>query len=76
MGRRACSTNGEKRNASRILSRKPKGNRPLRRPRRRWVDNIKMDRKRDRMRWYGLNLAQYWAQWRARVNTVTKLRVP
>jgi hypothetical protein len=34
---------GEKRNASRILVGKPEGKRPLGRPRRRWVDNIKMD---------------------------------
>jgi hypothetical protein len=34
---------GEKRNAYRILVGKPEGNRPLGRPRRRWVDNIKMD---------------------------------
>jgi hypothetical protein len=40
---RACSTNGETRNAYRILVRKPEGKRPLGRPRRRWVDNIKMD---------------------------------
>jgi hypothetical protein len=40
---RACSTNGEKRNAYRILVGMPGGKRPLRRPRRRWVDNIKMD---------------------------------
>jgi hypothetical protein len=33
----------EKRNAYRILVGKPEGNKPLRRPRRRWVDNIKMD---------------------------------
>jgi hypothetical protein len=33
---------GEKRNANRILVGKPKGKRPLRRPRRRWVDNIEM----------------------------------
>jgi hypothetical protein len=38
---RACSTGGKKRNAYRIG--KPEGNRPLRRPRCRWVDNIKMD---------------------------------
>jgi hypothetical protein len=34
---------GEKRNAYRILVGKPEGKRPLARPRRRWVDNIKMD---------------------------------
>jgi hypothetical protein len=32
-----------KRNAYRILSGKPEGKRPLGRPRRRWVVNIKMD---------------------------------
>jgi hypothetical protein len=34
---------GKKRNAYRILVGNPKGMRPLGRPRRRWVDNIKMD---------------------------------
>jgi hypothetical protein len=34
---------GAKRNAYRILVGKPEGKRPLGRPRRRWVDNIKMD---------------------------------
>jgi hypothetical protein len=38
---RACSTNEEKRKAYRILVRKPEGKRPLVRPRRMWVDNIK-----------------------------------
>jgi hypothetical protein len=37
----ACSTNGEKRNAYRILVGKPEGNIPFGRPRRRRVDNIK-----------------------------------
>jgi hypothetical protein len=34
---------GEKRNAYRILVGRPEGKRPLRRPRRKWVDNIRMD---------------------------------
>jgi hypothetical protein len=38
----ASSTNGEKRNAYRILVRKP-GQKPLGRPRRRWVVSVKMD---------------------------------
>jgi hypothetical protein len=40
---RPSSTNREKRNAYRILVGKPDGKRPLGRPRRRWVDNIKMN---------------------------------
>jgi hypothetical protein len=40
---KACSTNGEKRNASRILVGKPEGKRPIGRPRRTWADNIKKD---------------------------------
>jgi hypothetical protein len=38
---RACNTNGEKMNAYRILVGKPEGERPLGRPRLRWVANIK-----------------------------------
>jgi hypothetical protein len=38
-----CSTNGENRNAYRLLVGKREGKRPLGRPRRRWVDNIRMD---------------------------------
>jgi hypothetical protein len=34
---------GEKRNAYRLLVGKPEGRRPLGRPRRRWVDNVRMD---------------------------------
>jgi hypothetical protein len=34
---------GENKNAYTILMGKPEGKRPLGRPRRRWVDNIKMD---------------------------------
>jgi hypothetical protein len=40
---RTCSTNGAKRNTYMILVGKPDVKRPLGRPRRRWVDNIKMD---------------------------------
>jgi hypothetical protein len=50
----SCSTNGEKGNACRILVEKPKDKRPLRRPRRRWVDNIKMDLRENGMVWIGL----------------------
>jgi hypothetical protein len=39
----ACSTNGEKRNTYRLLGEKPEGRRPLGRPRRRWLYNIRMD---------------------------------
>jgi hypothetical protein len=42
-----------KRNACRILVGKPEGKRPLERPRRKWVDSIKMDRRE--MRWYGMD---------------------
>jgi hypothetical protein len=34
---------GEERNACRLLVEKPEGRRPLRRSRRRWLDNIRMD---------------------------------
>jgi hypothetical protein len=68
---------GETRNAYRILIGKPEGTRPLRRPRRRWVDSIKMDLKE--IGWDGVDwieLAQGRNQWRALVNTVMNLRVP
>jgi hypothetical protein len=44
---------GEKRNSYRILAGNQEGKRPLGKPRRRWVDSIKLDL-RDRMGWYGL----------------------
>jgi hypothetical protein len=48
---------GEKRNAYRIWVGEPEGKRPLGRPRRRWVDNIKMDLREivgDGLDWIGL----------------------
>jgi hypothetical protein len=74
---RARSTNGEKRNACRILVRKPERKKPLGRPRRRWVNNIKIDL--IGIGWGGMDwidLAQDRGQWRALVNTVINLRVP
>jgi hypothetical protein len=68
---------GEEKNAYRILVRKPKGKRPIGRPRRKWEDNIRMDLRE--IGWGGINwvhLAQDRDQWRALVNTVMKLRVP
>jgi hypothetical protein len=68
---------GEKRNVCRILVRKPEGKRPLGRPRRRWIDNIKMD-----LLEIGLSvvdwiaLAQDSYRWRALVNSVMNLWVP
>jgi hypothetical protein len=56
---RGCSTNGEKRNAYRILVGKPEGKRQLERPRRRWVDNIKMDLRDIGVGMDWINFAQY-----------------
>jgi hypothetical protein len=69
----ACSKNGEKRNAYRILVGKPKGKRPLGRPRRRWEDNLR-ERGWDGMDW--IDLTQDKGQWRALVNMVMNIQVP
>jgi hypothetical protein len=68
---------GEKGNAYRSLVEKPEGKRPLRKPRRRWVHDIRMDLLEvgwGDVDWIGL--AQDRDKWRALVNAVTKLRVP
>jgi hypothetical protein len=67
---------GEKRNAHRLLVGKPEGKRPLGRPRRRWVDNIRMDFGEvgwGEVDWIGL--VQDRNRWRAVVNSVLNLRV-
>jgi hypothetical protein len=68
---------GEKRNAYTLLVDKPEGKRPLGRPRRRWVDNIRKDL--GEVRWGGVNwigLAQDRNRWRALVYVVMNLWVP
>jgi len=60
-----------------VLVGKPEGKRPLARPRRRWVDNIRMDLQELRcgyMDWIGL--AQDRDRWRKLVSAVMNLRVP
>jgi hypothetical protein len=68
---------GAKRNAYMILVGEPERKRPLGRPRRRLVDNIKMDF--IEIGWGGMDwidLPQDRDQWRALMNTVMKLLVP
>jgi hypothetical protein len=70
---RACSTNGE----DECICGKAIRKEPLGRPRRRLVDNIKMDLREigwDGVDW--IDMAQDRGQWRALVNTVLNLRVP
>jgi hypothetical protein len=68
---------GEKRFAYTLLLGKPEGKRPLGRPRRRWVDNIRMDLGEvgwGAVDWIGLGKDRN--RWRALVNSVLNLRVP
>ena len=68
---------GEERVVCRVLVGKPEGRRPLGRPRRRWVDNIRMDLQEvgcgymDR-----IGLAQDRDRWRTLVSAVMNFRVP
>jgi hypothetical protein len=79
--RMRCAENvarmGEEMNANRILVGKSERKRPLGRPRRRWVNRMKMDLRE--MGWGGMDwidLAQDRDQWMALVNEVLNLLVP
>ena len=68
---------GEERGVYRVLVGKPEGKRPQGRPRRRWVDNIRMDLQKvgcGYMDWIGL--AQDRDMWRTLVSAVMNLGVP
>ena len=67
----------EEKGVYRVLVGKPEGRRPLGRPRRRWVDNIRMDVQEVGcvyMDWIGL--AQDRDRWRTLVSAVMNFRVP
>jgi hypothetical protein len=68
---------GKKKKVYKLLAGVPEGKRPLGRPRRRWIDNIKMDLLEigvSVVDWIGLSQDRY--RWRALVNSVMNLRVP
>ena len=68
---------GEERGVYRVLVGKLEGRRPLGKPRRRWVDNIRTDLQEvggGYMDWIGL--AQDRDSWRKLVHAVMNLRVP
>ena len=68
---------GEERVVRMVLVGKPEGKRPLGRPKRRWVDNIRIDLQEvvcGYMDWIGL--AQDRDRWRTLVSAVMNLRVP
>jgi hypothetical protein len=72
----ACSSDGEERGVYRVLVGKPEGKRPLRRPRHRWEDNIRMDLQEvgcGSIDW--IWLAQDRDRWQAIVNAVINLQV-
>jgi hypothetical protein len=68
---------GEERGVYRVLLKKPEGRRPVGRPKRRWVDNIRMNLQEvgcGYVDWIGL--AQERDRWRTLVSAVMNLRVP
>ena len=73
----ACGAYGRRKGVCRVLVGKSEGRRPVGRPRRRWVDNIRMDPQEVGcvyMDWIGL--AQDRDRWRKLVSAVMNLRVP
>ena len=67
----------EGRGVYRVLEGEPEGKRPLGKPRRKWVDNIKKDLQDvgyGSMDW--MDVAQDRDRWRALVNAVMNFRVP
>ena len=70
----ACGTYGGE---ERRVQEKPEGKRPLRTPRRRWEDNIKMDLQEVGCWGYGLDRdGSDSDRWRALVTAVMNFRVP
>ena len=68
---------GEERGVYRVLVGKLEGNRPLGRPRRRWMDNIRMDLQEVGCGYMDcIGLAQVRDRWRTLVSAVMNLRVP
>jgi len=68
---------GEEKAVYRVLVGKPEGKRPMGRPRRRWVDNIRMDLQEvgyGYIDWIGL--AQDRDRWRTLVSAVMNIWVP
>ena len=68
---------GEESGVYRVLVEKAEGRKPLGRPRRRWMDNVRMDLQEvgcGYMDWIGL--AQDGYRWRTLVGVVINLRVP
>jgi hypothetical protein len=68
---------GEKRNVYRLLVGKPEGKTPLGRPRRRWIDDVKIDLLEIGLSvvdWIGLAQDRY--RWRALVNLVMNFWAP
>ena len=72
----ACGAYGGGEGAYRIFLGKPEGRRPLGRPRRRWVDNIRMDLQEVGCGYIdSIGLAQDTESWRTLVSAVMNFRV-